>query len=57
MVSGKSTLSNIIGVHCRLLLEKVDRNGEVSVIAISAGLSGQLTGLKNIEFKNVMYGL
>lgn len=35
---------------------KVDRNGEVSVIAISAGLSGQLTGIENIEFKMLCMG-
>ncbi len=35
---------------------KVDRNGEVSVIAISAGLSGQLTGIENIELKMLCMG-
>ena len=29
----------------------IDRHGEVSVIAINAGLNGKLTGIENIEFK------
>jgi hypothetical protein len=35
---------------------KLMSNGEVSVIAISAGLSGQLTGIENIEFKMLCMG-
>lgn len=54
--SGKSTLSNIIGGSLSPTVGKVDRNGEVSVIAISAGLSGQLTGIENIEFKMLCMG-
>lgn len=55
--SGKSTLSNIIGGSLSPTVGKVDRNGEVSVIAISAGLSGQLTGIENIEFKCYVWAL
>ena len=55
--SGKSTLSNIIGGSLSPTVGKVDRNGEVSVIAISAGLSGQLTGIENIEFKKYSSGM
>ncbi len=47
---------NIIGGSLSPTVGKVDRNGEVSVIAISAGLSGQLTGIENIEFKMLCMG-
>ena len=33
----------------------IERNGEVSVIAINAGL-GRLTGVENIEFKMLCMG-
>ncbi len=49
-------MSNIIGGSLSPTVGKVDRNGEVSVIAISAGLSGQLTGIENIEFKMLCMG-
>ena len=35
---------------------KIDRKGDVSVIAINAGLNGQLTGVENIEFKMLCMG-
>ena len=34
----------------------IERNGEVSVIAINAGLNGRLTGVENIEFKMLCMG-
>lgn len=37
---GKLMLSNIIGGFLLFIVGKVDRNGEVSVIVISVGLSG-----------------
>ena len=35
---------------------KINRKGDVSVIAINAGLNGQLTGVENIEFKMLCMG-
>ena len=46
--SGKSTLSNMIGGSLSPSSGNIDRHGEVSVIAINAGLNGKLTGIENI---------
>jgi teichoic acid transport system ATP-binding protein len=54
--SGKSTLSNMIGGSLAPSAGNISRNGEVSVIAINAGLNGQLTGMENIEFKMLCMG-
>ncbi|MDO5375140.1 teichoic acids export ABC transporter ATP-binding subunit TagH [Staphylococcus rostri] len=54
--SGKSTLSNIIGGSLSATKGKITRNGDVSVIAINAGLNGNLTGMENIEFKMLCMG-
>lgn len=54
--SGKSTLSNMIGGSLSPTDGGIKRDGEVSVIAISAGLNGQLTGIENIEFKMLCMG-
>lgn len=54
--SGKSTLSNIIGEIFPPTEGKVISHGEVSVIAINAGLNGNLSGLENIEFKCLLMG-
>lgn len=54
--SGKSTLSNIIGEIIPPTEGKVTSDGDVSVIAINAGLNGHLTGLENIEFKCLLMG-
>lgn len=54
--SGKSTLSNIIGEIIPPTEGKVISNGEVNVIAINAGLNGNLTGIENIEFKCLLLG-
>lgn len=54
--SGKSTLSNIIGGIIPPTKGKVTTSGEVNVIAINAGLNGNLTGIENIEFKCLLMG-
>ncbi len=55
--SGKSTLSNIIGGSLSPTVGKVDRNGEVSVIAISAVFSCNLQGLKISNLKCYVWAL
>ena len=54
--SGKSTLSNMIGGSIYSSSGEITRHGDVSVIAINAGLNGQLTGVENIEFKMLCMG-
>lgn len=54
--SGKSTLSNMIGGSLSPTEGDIKRDGDVSVIAINAGLNGQLTGIENIEFKMLCMG-
>lgn len=54
--SGKSTLSNIIGGITQPTSGSITVAGEVSVIAISAGLNSSLTGIENIEYKCLLMG-
>lgn len=54
--AGKSTLSNIIAGILPQTTGEVEVKGEVSLIAISSGLKGNLTGRENIELKCLMLG-
>lgn len=54
--SGKSTLSNIISGIVPQTTGEVQVNGDVSLIAVAAGLKGDLTGRDNIEMKLLMLG-
>ncbi|PWF99465.1 teichoic acids export ABC transporter ATP-binding subunit TagH [Levilactobacillus bambusae] len=55
--SGKSTLSNIISGVIPQTTGQVDVRGDTSIIAIGAGLRGNLTGIENIRLKALMQGL
>lgn len=54
--SGKSTLANIIAGIVPQTAGTVVTNGKTAIIAVSAGLKGDLTGRENIELKCLMLG-
>ena len=54
--SGKSTLANIISGIVLPSSGTIQVNGEAACISVSVGLSNNLTGIENIEYKCLLLG-
>ena len=54
--SGKSTLANIITGTVQPTYGSIEVNGEAACISVAVGLSPNLTGLENIEYKCLLLG-
>lgn len=54
--SGKSTLANIIAGIVIPTYGQIQVNGKAACISVNAGLSRDLTGVENIEYKGLLLG-
>ena len=55
--SGKSTLADIIAGVSVPTMGEITIDGQPAVVAVSAGLDSQLSGMENIKYKGLLIGL
>lgn len=55
--SGKSTLAKILAEIIQPSAGEILINGRTTMLSISSGLNGSLTGIENIELKGLMIGM